>query len=207
VSYDQCPIGCEPIGTLPRFIPDAPYDLTPPNATWLEEAMARVIADITNIHIPIAEMKDPMRCPVDLLPFLAWEFNVDDWDSDWPTSLKRTVIASAIETHRYKGTRRAVLTALESVGVKAQIIEWHEQTPEGPAGTFKIQINTADNIADGSEPAITLERINRLDQLVNRVKRLSRHHTIELFSRYEGKMQFASAITAFQTHQAREVLV
>ena len=84
--------------------------LLPPNATAgmraIEQAAARRLAAIDT---PVATLWSPATCPAALLPWLAWAFAVDVWDSAWPEATKRSVIAASLEVHRRKGTRGALV--------------------------------------------------------------------------------------------------
>lgn len=98
--------------------------LLPPNATDLERKLEQVSARIDDIPIPIPQLWNPLTCPVNHLPWLAWQVSVDEWDSNWSEQTKRNVIAKSIDVHRHKGTPGAIKQALQSMGYKdVQIIE------------------------------------------------------------------------------------
>lgn len=61
----------------------------------------------------IADFKDPWKCPLHLLPFLAFERSVDIWDETWPEWKKRSVIASAPSDHRIKTTEAGIRRYVE----------------------------------------------------------------------------------------------
>lgn len=61
----------------------------------------------------IADFKDPWKCPVHLLPFLAFERSVDIWDETWAEWKKRSVIASAPSDHRLKTTEAGIRRYVE----------------------------------------------------------------------------------------------
>lgn len=80
--------------------------ILPSNSTPWERAIEQVSGErwaTLDIDI-IRRAKDPWTCPEHLLPYLAYERSVDIWDEDWPLLKKRSVIASAPEDHRRKGT-------------------------------------------------------------------------------------------------------
>lgn len=52
----------------------------------------------------VSAVADPVRCPVDLLGYLAWSRSVDVWNEDWPEAMKRYVVGRAFQDHRLKGT-------------------------------------------------------------------------------------------------------
>jgi phage tail P2-like protein len=90
-------------------------ELLPANSTALERAIANTGASLSTLPVPARHVRNPETCPVALLPFLAWELSVDEWDPDWGEDVKRAVIAASIDIHRHKGTRGAVRRALAAI--------------------------------------------------------------------------------------------
>jgi len=62
--------------------------LLPGNSTPLELQAARALSQIQRVPIPIRLLWNPDLCPLALLPYLAWSFSVDRWDSTWSESTK-----------------------------------------------------------------------------------------------------------------------
>jgi phage tail P2-like protein len=63
---------------------------------------------------------------VERLPWLAWALSVDTWDSDWPESTKRSLIANSVQIHKTKGTVSAIERVMDALGVTAELREWFE---------------------------------------------------------------------------------
>lgn len=98
--------------------------LLPPNATTQERAIANTIARISDVPMQITSIYDPATCPAALLPWLAWAWSVDEWDSGWTEATKRAVLAASFSTHRIKGTVASVKAALAAAGYPgATIVE------------------------------------------------------------------------------------
>ncbi|MBB4287983.1 phage tail protein I [Roseospira goensis] len=116
--------------------------LLPPNATDLERAAD--IASGTRVQAvafaPMLGLWDPWRCPVDLLPWLAWACSVDVWDDAWPEATRRRVIADSYAVHSVKGTVGAVRRALAAAGFDARVIEWFQTAPSGDPYTFRVEV-------------------------------------------------------------------
>ncbi|MBV1702627.1 MAG: phage tail protein I [Hyphomicrobiales bacterium] len=91
--------------------------LLPPNASALEHAGAATAQALTALPVPVRQARDPMQCPVALLPWLAWHHGVDEWDDAWPIDVQRQVIAGNYALMKTRGTRAAVVQALKSIGV------------------------------------------------------------------------------------------
>jgi phage tail P2-like protein len=99
--------------------------LLPPNASALMRDIAAGFADISDMPVLGRYVRNPGKCPSGLLPFLAWELSVDEWNPAWGDDVKRRVIAESAAVHRHKGTLGAVRRALEAifVDIPFQIIE------------------------------------------------------------------------------------
>jgi len=144
--------------------------LVPPNSTALERA-ADLTASvrISGIKVPIRHLWDPDKCPVLLLPWLAWAVSVDEWNPEWSETQKRQVIKRSPAVHRQKGTRGAVESALEALGFTVEIIEWWEKDPKGTPGTFDLAIQVP---AGYAVDAATYDEVERL---ADRAKNKSSH--------------------------------
>lgn len=98
--------------------------LLPPNATPLERVFCEAAAMQHKPEV-IASLWDAQRCPVAVLPWLAWALSVDEWDEAWPEARKRQAVLQSVQLHRRKGTPWAVLRALEVRGYPGcEIIEY-----------------------------------------------------------------------------------
>jgi phage tail P2-like protein len=100
--------------------------LLPYNATILEQCLSAVSDAIAKIPVPIEEIWRPYDCPEPLLPWLAWALSVDDWDNQWPESVRRQAIMDSIPHHKKKGTRIALDTAVAPYQSVFVFQEWWE---------------------------------------------------------------------------------
>ncbi|QYX51511.1 phage tail protein I [Pseudomonas sp. S07E 245] len=145
-------------------------NLLPGNATTLERLAAEALGQIERVPVPIRDLISPERCPVHLLPYLAWAFSVDRWDSNWPESAKRRAIRSAFFIHARKGTIGALRRVVEPLGYLIEVVEWFSTVPEGVPGTFGLKIGVL-------ETGITEEMYQELSWLIEDAKPLTRHLT------------------------------
>lgn len=90
-------------------------ELLPSNSSALERSLAKTGAPISSLPTPARHVRNPSTCPANLLPFLAWELSVDEWNPGWGEDVKRAVIAASIAIHRHKGTIGAVRRALAAI--------------------------------------------------------------------------------------------
>lgn len=142
--------------------------LLPANSTNLERLAAEALAQIERIPVPIRDLVNPEKCPAELLPYLAWAWSVDRWDSTWSESTKRQVIKSAYFVHAHKGTIGALRRVVEPLGYLIRVREWWQETPEGVPGTFRLDIGVL-------ESGITEEMYESLTLLIDDAKPVSRH--------------------------------
>jgi phage tail P2-like protein len=116
-------------------------NLLPPNSTSTETRLAQAIAALGDLPVDIRSVRNPQTCPAHMLPWLAWDFSVDAWDTNWTEAQKRSVIAASIRVHRRKGTVGALKAAVSALGYdEIQVIEWFQITPQGDPYTFSVRV-------------------------------------------------------------------
>jgi len=142
--------------------------LLPANASALERQAAEALAQIQRVPVPIRELHNPDLCPVALLPYLAWAYSVDRWDSAWPEATKRGVIRAAYFVHAHKGTIGALRRVVEPLGYLIEVLEWWQTVPEGVPGTFALLVGVLDT-------GISEEMYLELERLIDDAKPVSRH--------------------------------
>ncbi|MGL4733906.1 MAG: phage tail protein I, partial [Enterovibrio sp.] len=94
--------------------------------------------------------------------------------------VKRQVVNDAFEVHKHKGTPHAVQCALNSLGIKTNIVEWWEQGGSQTPGTMKVTALINDNITDDGEALITANMLKMISQAIHHSKRGSIHFDVEL---------------------------
>ena len=127
-------------------------------------------AELVNVPVPLRDLWNADRCPVNLLPFLAWACSVDRWDDAWPESTKRGTIKASYFIHKHKGTIAAVRRVVESLGYLIRITEWWQTTPPGVPGTFRLDVGVLDT-------GITDAMFQEMERLIADAKPVSRHMT------------------------------
>lgn len=153
-------------------------DLLPLNATPLERAVDGASARLDEVDVPVGDLWSPARCPLALLPWLAWTLGVETWDPDWPEETKRQFVAEAFAVHREKGTPAAIRRVLRLIGAVYELVE-------GPAGglarmTARVTIFNSESIA--------LDSLADVQAALDRAKRASLHLTVTLQSGFMGKV-------------------
>ena len=133
--------------------------LLPHGSTLLEQRAAEITRFAVQNPIIIADLINPERCPLELLPYLAWAFSVDKWDEDWSEEVKRIAIKHSFQLHKSKGTIAAIKRVVEPIGYLIELTEWFEMKPQGKPETFTITVEVQES------------------RLTNDVKPVSRHLT------------------------------
>lgn len=150
-------------------------DLLPPNTSSLEREMARTLARVSNLSVPIVASRRAAVAPPHLLAWLAWEMSVDSWDATWSGAQKRSAVTSSPEVHRRKGSAQAVRQALRALGYQVQVQEWFQQIPHGAPYTYSLHIESRDVGID----QIALSKIYRVID----VNKSLRSHLARIFPR------------------------
>lgn len=154
--------------------------LLPANATAAERALSTAISEALAIGAPLRDVWNPDTCPPHMLPWLAWAFSVDQWDSTWTVAQQRAFIKQSVEVHRHKGTVGAVRDALEALGLGIQLQEWFNQSPPGEPFTFKALLSVDQ---EGVPQAAT----GRIFDVIERTKNLRSHLSgVEISMRSEA---------------------
>ncbi|WP_455928907.1 phage tail protein I [Pseudomonas fluorescens] len=144
--------------------------LLPGNSTLLERNAAQALAHIQRVPIPLRQLCNPDTCPLPALPYLAWAFSVDRWDSNWSEATKRAAIRSSRYIHAHKGTIGALRRVVEPLGYLIEVMEWWQTVPEGVPATFALKVGVLDT-------GITEEMYEELSWLIDDAKPLTRHIT------------------------------
>lgn len=116
--------------------------LLPPNSTPFEHTFEDSFARISDVQTPARTFNNPLEATEVVLPWLAWERSVDDWEISWSEEQKRAVIKASYNVHCHKGTIGGLEAALGALGFTVRIQEWFNMQPPGEPYTFKIFIET-----------------------------------------------------------------
>lgn len=146
--------------------------LLPPFRGQAEQGLTQAVADQFPVSAPNRELWNPLTCPAELLPYLAWGLSVDYWDPLWPEDVRRAVIADSVRAHRHKGTIGAIRRALRCLGADCQIDEWWQTG--GVPGTFNLTAYVRRPLYPGSDFIIDPRTHAALERAVEITKPVSR---------------------------------
>jgi phage tail P2-like protein len=98
--------------------------LLPSNASAAEQALALSMARLSDIPVPNRDLWNPHNIPAHLLPWLAWSLSIgEEWALATTEAERRSMVAAAVELHRYKGTPYAVRRGLVSAGFRDATVQ------------------------------------------------------------------------------------
>lgn len=163
--------------------------LLPPNATPIERALEAVTARLDSIAVPLRDLWSAERCPIELLPWLAYALSIDSWNSGWTEPVKRAVVAQAIEIQRMKGTAASVRKVVQAFGGQIAIREAWQMDPPGRPHTFELVLTL--NGSNGL-PA-TARYVDEVIDEVSRTKPARSHFTFTQGLSAEGGIGLAGA--------------
>ena len=158
-------------------------DLLPPNATRAERAVDAASARLDELGVPLRDLWNPARCPLALLPWLAWTLAVETWDSGWPPDLKRRACAEATGVHREKGTVAALRRVLALIGA---VYSYSEPAPF----VARVEILNSESIA--------LESLADVRAALDRAKRASVRLDIALAAGFAASSYAAAGFGTLQ---------
>lgn len=143
--------------------------ILPPNAGAGERAIEQAQARLEDVPVPHRDLWDPDTCPPELLPYLAYTYSVDRWDSAWPVETRRQAIRDSIAVHRVKGTVGALKRAIGALGFDAEFQEWWQTSGAGlDPHEFRAVIET-------HGLGLTLAQARAVAQIIDSTKPLRSH--------------------------------
>lgn len=130
------------------------YSLLPENASRLERAFEQAFADMLgDIEAPFPELLDPQRTPPAMLPYLAQDRGVMEWDGEASTELLRRTVANVWPIRRLAGTRRALVLAVDELDYDAEVIAWYD------SGAYFARPYNVEVIAEARDGAVINRRV------------------------------------------------
>ena len=163
-----------------------------PSATVQERKIEETLQRSGELPVSIQDMWNPEKCPLNLLPWLAWALSVDNWDSRWPESVKREVIRESVKVHRKKGTRSAVENALKALGVRIDLTEWFEEENDVQPHTFTLTARANNALTQGSDTLLDQEFFNTVRATVDSTKPMRSHYQLRVGANFTNKLLVAT---------------
>ncbi|ODN41163.1 phage tail protein I [Piscirickettsia litoralis] len=167
--------------------------LTTPNATAIQIALDAAAEKVCVNDFDFSVLYHPYSCPLKFLPWLAQFVKVDYWDESWPEQRKRDVVANSLIVHRFKGTPYSIKTALTSVGIKANLLEWWKLETPKPFN-FEVQAYVTQN-------DVTQDLLDRTYNAVVNSKRASDRFVLNLIAQPSNQLYIGSSVEVYEYRQ------
>lgn len=153
--------------------------LLPCNATEFEKSMEQATAIMENQYVTIRDYWNISSIPVQQMPWLAWEWSVDNWDSNWSEQTKRNMLKDSFFYHRKKGTLQSVQDIIQDLGSNISIKEWWQTDPIGSPYTFHAVVDSGAGESTG-----VLQK--QLFLAIDQSKPVRSHYTLTVAGRSSG---------------------
>ena len=143
-------------------------DIAPPSIKH-DETVKNIIAAIDPELLSVSDATSEAfiisrldTLPEPVLDLLAWQWHVDFYELANNIEAKRDMVKGSIEWHRHKGTRYAIVKALEMLGVEAKFTAWYEEEDnKNNPYTFAIDAKLTGDFwerVDWTKPTQTIRR-------------------------------------------------
>lgn len=163
------------------------FDIVPPSVK-ADETVINIIKaidpELLNVSDAISEafiISRIKELPEAVLDLLAWQWHVDFYELANNIDAKRDMVLKSIEWHRKKGTRGAIISALEMLGVEAKFTAWYEEGAE--PYTFAIDAKLTGDFwerVDWTKPTQTIR--HAIEQ-----SKATRSYMSKLYVHYENQ--------------------
>ena len=176
-------------------------ELLPTNATQYEQELERTIRRASSLEVQTDLLWNPAFCPEPFLPWLAWAFAVDAWDSNWSAEIKRQFISNSVFVHKQKGTRAALRRVLNNLGANVEIQEWFETDSE--PHTFNLTAFANANMVNEGEPILNATLYRNLRRVVDSVKPVRSHYDFNVGVNFETPLVFTFSAVSITTTRSQ----
>lgn len=173
--------------------------LLPVGSSSLEHAVEASTARVVDFEMPLSSLWNPNTLPENGLPWLAWALSVDDWQSHWPESVKRDVVAASPGIHRMKGTAGAVRRALKNLGASVELKEWWQTG--GEPYTAEMVAYAGVNLDPQNNTLLTPKMQQQLFDAVMRTKPARSQIDFKIGVAMTEEVSLASAVTSVCFHR------
>lgn len=157
------------------------FSLLPCNATEFERALEQATAIMENDSVTIRDYWNPAVITAQQMPWLAWEWSVDNWNAAWIERAKRNMLKDSFRYHRSKGTLQIIKDVIQNLGGHIEIKEWWQTDPLGLPYTFHAIVDAG----VGESTGILQEQ---LFIAIDQAKPVRSHYTITVASQSFGAL-------------------
>lgn len=138
-----------------------------PTTTSELERKLESLGDRYNLGEISRSLWNPYECPEELLIYLAWALSVDEWNDEWPETVKRDICAGSLDIHRMKGTTKSMQDAVSLMGHEV-LIAYTKDDPDIQRGKFRVRVKAVNQ-------EITTAFYDEMVRVINECKRGTLH--------------------------------
>lgn len=165
--------------------------LLPSSSSRLEKALDRALARrLEALPLPIRAAWNADQIDAESLPWMAWALGKRTWNAEWPESVRRALVRTAIPTARRMGSVQSVRDVVAAFGGALAIREWWELEPKGEPYTFSVVLTL--NGATGE--AVTARFVEEVVEEIRWAKPARAHFTFTQGLSFAGSVQAVGAV-------------
>ncbi|MBD1582497.1 phage tail protein I [Pseudoalteromonas sp. S16_S37] len=176
-------------------------DLLPFNSSLLEQAITQSAARIEQTPINNGWLWDPDKCPSAFLPWLAHGLSVDSWNNHWSEQTKRQVVKDSVPMHRIKGSVKSIVSAIEVLGVDAQLHE--DRQTDALLHNAKIVAPNKCNRDEHNQPSLTPALQVQLWRAIETTKPLRTQMRFEITNDQKNTLELAATSSHAQVQRGQ----
>lgn len=145
-------------------------------------------------------VRDADTCPAEVLPALVAEYSLHEFvEPSLPEAIVRRIVKHAYFLQRLAGTDAGVLLGLSLLGVDADITQWWQTEPKGPANTHNVQVFVGEKLFEPAADIFLSDReIRAARRMIDACKRFSQ----QTFMRTGVALRLPSRRVAARIHGA-----
>lgn len=111
----------------------------PVNSSALERGIERAFTDLLyGMENPYPSLLNPATSKKRMLPYIAQDRGVSEWDSAAPESEQRLTAGNAWAIRRLAGTKKGLMLAMDSLEHDSEVIPWYQMAPKGNPHHFEL---------------------------------------------------------------------
>ncbi len=150
----------------PIFLRDKKLKATEEITNERFEKLKQIVDEFIPLYTRMDQINDS-----EILDLLAWQFHIEGYELAQSVKEKRALIKSAIELHRYKGTKYAIKKVLEALGLEGQVKEWFEYN--GKPYHFKVDIFAKNKLIEPETEQKLLKLIEQYKNVRSKLEKVS----------------------------------